>query len=323
VDHYRPKYFLLENVEALLHHRLGSTQVNIHKTKGGIEMGSAKFIIRALTSLGYQVQFSALQAGEHGTPQSRKRVFFWGSAPGYPLPKYPEPTHIFPGAAPKTTRRTRRAAPHASVSIGDALSDLPAFDWKMQLADETDVERVARERQQLLRTSRINQIPIIIGTNARIGADIQQYASRNPLSEFQRQLRRNVKTKIINNAYTCCWNDTTMARVLRIPMNPGASHNDIDAKYDMSCLRSEKGAAPRHKYYPDRYQRLDYEKQFQTCLTDINPSGKNGKVSKPCFGYFSKLVLMFVGPTPLSTSRHHSSRAGSSDGFPRYIYMGS
>jgi DNA (cytosine-5)-methyltransferase 1 len=275
VDHYRPKYFLLENVQDLLIHRLGSSQINIHQTRGGIEMGSAKFIIRALTSLGYQVQFSVLQAGEHGTPQSRMRVFFWGSKPGYPLPKYPEPTHFFPGRAPKPTRRTRRSAPHHSITIGDAISDLPAFDWTMDIPGESAIDRAARTH----RAGKISQVPLLEGSTAKIGADIQAYSSRLLLSEYQRELRRNLRATSVQNHYTCRWNDETMIRIMRIPMRPGANHLDLSAKEDMWCLRSEKSAASKHRNYPDRYRRLDYEKTFQTCLCKIDPSGKNGNVS--------------------------------------------
>jgi DNA (cytosine-5)-methyltransferase 1 len=283
VDHYRPRYFLLENVQSLLDHRLGSSQVNIHRTRGGIEMGSAKFIMRALTSLGYQVQFSVLQAAEHGTPQSRYRVFFWGSMPGYPLPKYPEPTHVFSGNKPKVTRRTRRSAPYHTVSVGDAISDLPAFEWKMKIKGESADERLKRD----LRGYKMAQVSVTPDpdarniVNKRLGDDVQVYDSQTPLSEYQRELRRNVKDNFVYNAYTSRWKDETMERILRIPMRPGANHLDLPEEQDMYCLRSEQSAAARHSFYPDRYRRLDYEKTFQTCLTKIDPSGKNGNVSSP------------------------------------------
>jgi DNA (cytosine-5)-methyltransferase 1 len=275
VDHYRPKYFLLENVQALLNHRLGSSQVNIHITKGGIEMGSAKFIIRALTSLGYQVQFSVLQAGEHGTPQSRMRVFFWGSKPSYPLPKYPEPTHVFSGKAPKPTRRTRRSAPHHSVTVGDAISDLPAFDWAMNIPGESAIDKAARA----LRAEKISQVSLLEGHDAKIGPGTQTYSSSIGVSEYQRELRQNVKGSTVHNHYTCRWIDETMIRVMRIPMRAGANHLDLPAEQDMKCLRSKDSAAPKHNFYQDRYRRLDYNKAFQTCLCKIDPSGKNGNVS--------------------------------------------
>lgn len=244
-------------------------------------MGSGKFIIRALTSMGYQVQFSVLQAAEHGTPQSRTRVFFWGSAPEYPLPKYPEPTHIFVGKRPKPTQPTRRSAPHHHVTIGDTISDLPAFDWAMTLPGESATHRAARDR----RAERINQVRILDVYHKRIGADIQYYSSRVPLSEYQRELRRNVQGESVQNAYTCRWKDEIMERVLRIPMRPGANHLDLPAKYDIRCLRVKDTIAAKHNFYQDRYRRLDYDKAFQACLCKIDPSGKNGSVGESSLEY--------------------------------------
>lgn len=40
VDYYRPRYVLLENVEGLCTHRLGSTQKDKHSTAGGIKRGT-------------------------------------------------------------------------------------------------------------------------------------------------------------------------------------------------------------------------------------------------------------------------------------------
>lgn len=45
--------------------------------------------------MGYQVTFGILQAGHYGIPQSRRRFILMAAAPGYVLPKYPEPMHVF------------------------------------------------------------------------------------------------------------------------------------------------------------------------------------------------------------------------------------
>src|SRR5260221_259236 len=123
VEFYRPKFFLLENVLGLLSHKL---QINKAGPQEGniVAHGVVKFILRALTSLGYvafsylstqpapptddlaetrvccdhdryQVRFSVLQAGVYGSPQGRRRVIFWGARRGVPLPEFPIPTHNF------------------------------------------------------------------------------------------------------------------------------------------------------------------------------------------------------------------------------------
>jgi DNA (cytosine-5)-methyltransferase 1 len=54
VDFYKPKYFLLENVRGMLSFRLGGAQAGTNRIQGGIKMGVVKFIIRALTTMGYE-----------------------------------------------------------------------------------------------------------------------------------------------------------------------------------------------------------------------------------------------------------------------------
>ena len=56
VDFYKPKFFLLENVLGLLHHKL---QINKLVPQEGemVANGVIKFILRTLTSLGYVVAF--------------------------------------------------------------------------------------------------------------------------------------------------------------------------------------------------------------------------------------------------------------------------
>ena len=52
VEFYRPLFFLLENVLGLLSYSLGERKEGT-KIMSGIKMGVVKFILRALTSLGY------------------------------------------------------------------------------------------------------------------------------------------------------------------------------------------------------------------------------------------------------------------------------
>lgn len=54
-----------------------------------------KLTLRCLLAMGYQVTFGVLQAGHYGVPQTRRRLILMASAPGYVLPKYPEPLHVF------------------------------------------------------------------------------------------------------------------------------------------------------------------------------------------------------------------------------------
>ncbi|KAJ1926787.1 hypothetical protein IWQ60_003489 [Tieghemiomyces parasiticus] len=140
VDFYRPRFFLLENVYGMVNFMLGGTQAGQARIAGGIKMGVVKFIIRALTSMGYQVRFSVQQAGLHGLPQSRRRFFVWGAQRGEFLPRFPQPITCFKGSVQckiklprnpdyETNRRTRKSAPHHAITVQDAISDLPAFEY--------------------------------------------------------------------------------------------------------------------------------------------------------------------------------------------------
>ncbi|KFZ05087.1 hypothetical protein V501_08686 [Pseudogymnoascus sp. VKM F-4519 (FW-2642)] len=273
VDHYRPKYFLLENVRGLLQHRLGSTQKKSGPgVQGGIQQGSVKFILRALTSLGYSAQFHMLQAAEHGAPQSRRRVFFWGALLGRKLPLYPQPTHVCKGlSAPTNTFTMGRTAPHNPVTVGDAISDLPAFDWRIKVPGE---DRQARRQREL----GIPTVEVPSDGKAPIGDNRAVYAY-GPIAEFQREVRRYVKGDIVKNHVTRQWGSQTMLRLARIPMRPQANHNDLPLEQDMACLRNQR--ASKSNFYPNRYYRLDFKEQFQTCLTNVDPGGENGKILHP------------------------------------------
>lgn len=104
----------------------------------------------------YQVREGLLQAAHYGTPQRRERFFLIAALDGTPLPALPQPTHDFPkeffkntnsDVSYKTTPSTslsiiypnkKRIQPirsangtalHPCVTIGDAIDDLPRFDW--------------------------------------------------------------------------------------------------------------------------------------------------------------------------------------------------
>jgi hypothetical protein len=68
----------------------------------------------------------------------------------------------------------------------------------------------------------------------------------------------------------------TIERVCNIPLRPDADHRDMRKPLQMNFLSS--ATAAKHKFYPGRFGRLDYEGIFQICMTDITPCSKNAKV---------------------------------------------
>ncbi|KAG8935978.1 hypothetical protein FRC02_005174 [Tulasnella sp. 418] len=134
VDIYRPKYFILENVRGMSFYTLYGRG----KTRSGSKMGLVKIIMRCLLAMGYQVHCNLLQAGAYGAPQSRFRLIFLAAKRGLPLPEFPIPTHSFPHQQFNIDMNdgydafkppNNHIGPFPAVTVDDALSDLPLFDW--------------------------------------------------------------------------------------------------------------------------------------------------------------------------------------------------
>ena len=76
-DFYRPRFFILENVQDFANKLI------------------LKKCLSTLVKMGYQCSFSVMQAGQFGVAQSRRRLIILAAAPGEKLPLYPEPKHVF------------------------------------------------------------------------------------------------------------------------------------------------------------------------------------------------------------------------------------
>lgn len=283
VDFYRPEYFLLENVRGLLSFRLNGRQVGENKISGGIKMGAVKFIVRSLTSMGYQCRFSIQQAGHHGTPQSRRRVFFWGAKLGQRLPVFPNPSHCFPkqgslnvslpnGTSYTAITRTASHAPHSMVTVRDAVNDLPGFEYvnPHEVYPETEQDRQRQDNAQY---------PQLVVTGKRhVGKERTVYA-HGALSDFQRMVRG--ENQVVTGHVTRVFKDIIIERICNIPMRPGVDHHQLPQLLKPWCLSDPKSAAARHGGWKGLYGRMDFEGHFQTALTDIQPCGKQGTVIHP------------------------------------------
>ncbi|KAI5283129.1 hypothetical protein KEM54_002380, partial [Ascosphaera aggregata] len=74
-----------------------------------------KVVIRTYVDSGFSLRWrKAVNCADYGVPQTRKRLFIIGAAPGQPLPSFPSPTHgDGPGLQP-------------TVYIEDAIRDIPS-----------------------------------------------------------------------------------------------------------------------------------------------------------------------------------------------------
>lgn len=94
VAHFKPKYFLMENVKGMVSY------------KNQQEIPIITVIKNEFETLGYAVEAKVLTASEYGVPQDRQRVIFLGTKGKRQRIRYPESLGI-------------------TVSLRDALKDLP------------------------------------------------------------------------------------------------------------------------------------------------------------------------------------------------------
>lgn len=234
--------------------------------------------------MGYQVHCALRQAGMHGLPQGRRRFFVWAARRGEALPDFPQPSTLFPlvksmtvrlpvrpnrpseGSGVAVTATLRTAVPHAQVTVGDAISDLPSFEY------ETDPNFVVSD----VKKSRMSKHRL---QGKFVGEEEQPYHSA-PKSDYQRMLRSGGKATVKQH-YTKCFNNLNVERICHIPPRPGADHRDLPAALRPWCLSDKASAASRHNDWKGLYGRLDNDGYFLTALTDISPMGKAGTVLHP------------------------------------------
>ncbi|TGO37633.1 hypothetical protein BHYA_0092g00160 [Botrytis hyacinthi] len=270
VDFYRPKYCLLENVTGLKHHPLNGTDIQDCSSDNGLlKNGAIKFIFRVFTSLGYQCQHAALQAGAYGVPSSRKRVIFWASLPGYKLPKFPEPTNAF-NRIPKDAPYIRKSAPHRPLTIQNCISDLPL--WEFENPHKKIKQTPEQESSQINRGKTITQYPILKNQKL-VGLEKQHYASPH-LCEFQRQARKSVPDQLLHNNVTGRISMKQAERVCSIPLEAGADYRRMNEALLPNNLKKESARCQKNVYYRNRklerrYGRLSENETFKI-ITTVN-----------------------------------------------------
>ncbi|KAK7058661.1 hypothetical protein VNI00_002297 [Paramarasmius palmivorus] len=229
VEFLEPDYAVFENVPGFLKHRLNARQEGIGRITGGLEQGGLKFLMRALLELGYQVRYGLLQAGNYGTPQSRVRFFMIAAKHGLQLPNLPYPTHAFPlrqtpsiTLANKSSIRPilfqKGSALHPSVTINDAISDLPQFDWKdphNEDSSRSDKPK-APERQSLVPSFECRK------TDKHWGYEGLVPYSHPPRTRFQLDSRLNAPSDLQHFTRTLPEGD--VRRVLHIGIRPDADY---------------------------------------------------------------------------------------------------
>ncbi|KAI5117478.1 hypothetical protein M0805_007182 [Coniferiporia weirii] len=287
VEFYRPKYVLIENVTGLLNFRLQGEQKG-RRIVGGIESGVVKFIMRAFTSLGYQIQVRILNAADYGSPQQRNRVIFWAAQIGIPLPKWPAPTHIpkagrnhtirkvssighipSPSRHPLDTEEGHQHAPFYSVTVLEAIDDLPEFDWQNPGLLLPDKQTLSERRSFPADKDVVSpeytlpgfDYPVLYGHEPR---SLYQAWSRSGLSIWSR----------VTHQCTACFPSAVVERTVNIPLHAGADYSDLPPGLRRISEGVDKGAK-------GSYRRLDGDGQFRTMLTTVQPQAKGAAVLHP------------------------------------------
>ncbi|KAG0375367.1 hypothetical protein BGX24_009212 [Mortierella sp. AD032] len=250
VDFYRPTYVLLENVKGFMH--VGDSK-QVHQNY------FVKFVIRSLTELGYQCRFGMLQAGHYGVPQSRYRFFVWAAKIGYTLPTFPLPMTAFETnmsisfTPPKNLEynghdtfnylgsRTVHA-PDPMVTVRDALSDLPGFEY----SSHKDVNKNTNKLKLIMKGKFLTVDPFNdpsrLGFNEPDERDVEDNPRLRkltryrtlPQSEYQRKMRSMVTNqhRIRNHVIDKPKSIQTVKKITTCPMEPKGRVEERETRLD-------------------------------------------------------------------------------------------
>ncbi|KAJ7685495.1 S-adenosyl-L-methionine-dependent methyltransferase [Mycena polygramma] len=280
---YEPNFFLLENVTGLIQHSITGQAGG-----GRVQKAMLKLIIRGLLALNYQVRFKVLQAGQYGSPQDRERVIFFGAKRQCKLPEFPIPTHAFfkpaknyqlfikndyipPAKRGRGPDDDHIFAPHASVTIRDAIGDLPAFDWINPHNIKAETAADVAERNQRI----ANGIRQFDASNAPVGFPNPVPYATPPKTRYQRAMRRANEPTVTNHV-----TDQGSAFVIEgstsVPLRPDANHRDLPKDFfgpkSPSVLKLDSTAC---------FGRLDWHGNFKTAVTIVQPRSRGSCVLHP------------------------------------------
>ncbi|KAG1839477.1 S-adenosyl-L-methionine-dependent methyltransferase [Suillus tomentosus] len=294
VDFMQPKYCFFENVRGFLSFGLKVRQAGPYRVKGGIAMGGLKFLIRAMTDMNYQVRYGILQAGHYGTPQTRVRFFMVAAKHGQPLPQLPQPTHAFPtvdalgidlpiGHHIRPILTQPGYAPHQFVSIDDAISDLPRFDWVNPRPPRDPAKRrEERERAQTIPPKKCKKDRPWCGY---FGANVEY--EHEPMTAFQKWCREEPSQDL--QQYTRTYEAIKVERVVSIPMRAGADYRELAGHLWEWHFANPSSAIARTGFKPGLYGRVNKNSYFQATVTNVDPSAKQSRVLNP---YCKRIVTV-------------------------------
>jgi DNA-cytosine methyltransferase len=255
-DFYRPRLIMIENVPAF-----------ISMDKGRVLQNTVECLLR----MDYQVTFDVLQAGQHGTPQGRKRFILVAVPLAERLPCLPTPTHTFGKWATahsmqcgptKFTLANSTSWAHPPRTLRDAIGDLNTDDgtysseptcsyqrWMRRGAPDKPTLHVPK-RISAIHQARVDRLPVDC-----MGADWRD------LPDLEIDLADGTRTeKLKRDAQG--WATDENQKLTIIPWC--AAHT-----------------AHKNSNWGGLYGRLQWEGFFPTTLTESSPTAKQGCVVHP------------------------------------------
>ncbi|CAE6445450.1 unnamed protein product [Rhizoctonia solani] len=306
IDHYKPKYFVIENVpNALMSkilgpaRRAGSTDSSEtdYSEENYIEQGLFRFVTRAALDIGYSVRMGVLQAAEFGAPQHRRRAFIIGARHGHTLPEFPLPTYCV--RKPETGLRLPSSryidpthekdgklpivgnAIHRQVTMWDAIGDLAPFEWVNPhlVIPETDASRAEDRRRRNRPEGRIPTYVAVKEDRQPIGIGAEEpapYRADSPFTAYQQEAQGDENA--VSEHYTSSFKSSLFVeRVVTIPLSANADHRTLPPILKKGDFLSNIfGSGGASGYYQGAFGRYDKKSHFATILTSLRPAKKNG-----------------------------------------------
>lgn len=245
--------------------------------------------------MGYQVTFGILQAGHYGIPQTRRRLIVMAAAPGTPLPRYPEPLHVFHkrgcqlsfqvnGVRYTTGMKWTESAPYRMITVRDAMSDLPLIrnghsrneipynsealtHFQRLIRGSCDVtvrDHVCKEMMPLVE-ARMSFIPTSSGADWRDLPNIVVRLSDGSYTvklKYPYRMKRQSKEGKARGVCQCAL---------------GKECDPADRQFNTLIPWCLPHTGDRHNHWTGLYGRLEWDGLFGTTVTNPEPMGKQGR----------------------------------------------
>ncbi|CAD5114719.1 DgyrCDS3762 [Dimorphilus gyrociliatus] len=289
-DFYRPKYIIMENVRTFFVHKKSEV---------------FRLTVTALLKMGYQCRFGILQAGCYGIPQSRRRAFIIGAAPGHKLPNFPEPTHAFSFSGLNLSAGNMKFgicfknlyAPLRTITVRDAIMDLPKIENNQRdLHTELEYKGLPDSHyQRLLRKDTGDTVfdhickPLNVLVIERI-----KHVPKSPKSDWRDipNIEITLQDGRIIKKLVYEYDDIQNGRGPNGELRGVCKCATVKGKIEgLKCqdLNQQDTLIPwclphtgnRHNDWTGLYGRLDWNGHFITTVTNPDPMAKQGRVVHP------------------------------------------